>query len=300
MNPSLTKSLVWTVAMGGALFVAPKAEAVTPRAYVSVNGNDANVCNVPATPCRTFVGAISQVSPGGIVIVMDSGTFGGGTISQAVTIDAPSGVLAVAATLIVVDPGAGNVVVLRGVTFQAPSPGTGTGIVHSSGTLFVENVVVDGWFQGLYSSPGAQALFVRGSVFRNQTSIALAVTIGATVKVAIDDSVFEHNQNGLALFSGTGRVSNTVISGSTNNGAYALNVDTVFTFERCQVSDNYIGLLVDSGSTLRVSQSTITGNGTGLRNNGTGTPVLESFGNNVLWGNTSFNTSGTITPRTLQ
>jgi hypothetical protein len=264
-----------------------------------VNGNDLNTCNVPTTPCRTYVGAISQVTPGGTVVVMDSGTFGGGTITQSVTINAPAGVVALAATPLVVNPGAGNVVVLRGLTFQAAAPGSGTGITHQSGTLFLENSVVDGWFNGLESQSGAQGLYVKSSVFRNQSnSFGLWVQLGNTQNLGIEDSFFERNVAALVLEGGTGRVSNTVLAGNTY-GAVVSNAGVEFTFQRCEVSGNInAGLLVDVGATVRVSFSTLTRNAFGLQNNGGGA-TLQSFNNNVILGNTT-NTSGTITGVVLQ
>jgi hypothetical protein len=65
------------------------------------------------------------------------------------------------------------------------------------------------------------------------------------------------------------------------------------------VSGNSVGLVADTDSILRVSQSTITGNGTGISIAGTGA-LVESFGNSVIRGNVTSNTSGTITTVALQ
>jgi hypothetical protein len=283
--------------------VASSAEAVTPRAYVSVNGNDANTCNVPATPCRTYVGAITQVSPGGMVIVLDSGTFGGGTISQSVTINAPSGIVALAATSITVNPGAGNTVVLRGLTFQAGSPGIGTAITHQSGRLFVENTVVDGWLQGLVVTSGAEGLFVKGSIFRNQDDRALHVQTGNTALLTVEDSFFERNQYGIYVQGGHGLVAESVMS----SNSYGVVLDSgsgplsgAFTLQRCEIAGNVVGAYAwQATSVLRASESTITRNQYGLWNDGSGA-VVESFGNNVVRGNTTANTTGTITTVAVQ
>jgi hypothetical protein len=295
MKP-FAKHLVATVGVVGLVLAAASAHAVSPRAYVSVNGNDANTCNVPTTPCRTYARAISHATAGGEVIVMDSGTFGGGTISQSVKIHAPAGVVALAATPIIVDPGTGNAVVLRGLTFQAAVLGSGTGITHQSGTLFVENTVVDGWAVGLVSSSAAEGLFVKGSIFRNHHhGIGLWVQSG-TKSVAIDDSFFERNYVGMDLEGGNGYVSNTVLAGNLHRGALLVGVDAEFTFHRCIASGGNVGLNASGGSILRVSQSTITRAGYGIVNQGS---TVESFGNNVIRGNTT-NTYGTITTVTLQ
>ena len=67
------------------LFVLiPPVEAQVARVFVSVTGNDANVCSNVATPCRTLAGGISQVDADGEVIVIESGSYAGGTITKSV------------------------------------------------------------------------------------------------------------------------------------------------------------------------------------------------------------------------
>src|ERR1700687_6160544 len=71
------------------------ALALANRVFVSArSGNDSNSCNNILTPCQTFAGAVLQLNPGGEAIVLDSGGYGPVTITQAVTIEAPAGVLA--------------------------------------------------------------------------------------------------------------------------------------------------------------------------------------------------------------
>jgi hypothetical protein len=292
-----TTTFARTLGFACVLFATSSAQAATPRAYVSVNGNDANTCNVPTTPCRTYTGAISQVTPGGTVIVLDSGTFGGGTISQAVTIDAPQGVVALSATPLTVNPGSGKIVVLRGLTFQSPALANGiTAIDHQSGTLYVDDIVVDGWEFGLVSQSAGQGLYVKSSVFRNHFQYGLHVMDGSTQNVAIEDSFFQGNGLGMFLAGGMGRVSNTVIAGN-GYGAVLQPAGTEFTFQRCEVSGNFSGLYA-FGAIVRVSGSTITRNTTGVANGGGGA-VVESFGNNAIRGNDA-NTTGTITTVALQ
>src|SRR5260370_12004183 len=66
------------------------ATAVTtvPRAFVSINGSDANPCSA-VQPCRSFNQALTAVQPGGEIVVQNSGGDSTGfTITQSVTIDA--------------------------------------------------------------------------------------------------------------------------------------------------------------------------------------------------------------------
>ena len=281
-----------------ALALAGAAHAQVSRVFVSVNGNDANVCSNIATPCRTFGGGVSQVDAHGEVIVIDSGSYAGGTITKSVKIDVAPGVVAFSGLPITVNPGAGQVVVLRGLTLKAATLGTGSGIAHQTGKLIVENVVLDGWLDGITSDAGAQSLSIKGCVSRNNARAGVLVWGGNTSHVAIDHSFFEQNSTGVLFEGGRPRVSNSVMS-NNDFGAIASNAGTDATFQRCEASGNeFSGLQAQSGSILRVSESTLTRNNWGLAQS-TGATV-ESFGNNVLRGNLTAATSGTITPVTLQ
>jgi hypothetical protein len=200
---------------------------------------------------------------------------------------------------ITVNPGAGGTVVLRGLTLKSASAGSGTGITHESGTLFVENSVIDGWNIGLRSQGTAENLFVKGSVLRNQSDIALLVSIGATVAFAIDDSFFEKNAyGGVVILGGTGRVSNSVMTRNTV-GVEVDSLGVVASVQRCEVSNNISGLFASSSAILHVSGSTIARNSYGVENFLSGATV-ESSGNNVIRWNFTANTVGTITPVGLQ
>jgi hypothetical protein len=284
--------------------VSGTAEAQVSRVFVSVTGNDANVCSDVATPCRTFAGGITQVDPQGEVIVIASGSYAGGTITKSVKINVASGVVAFSGLPITVDPGAGGIVVLRGLTLKAATVGTGNGITHQSGTLFVENSVFDGWEYGVSTGSAAEKLFIAGSVFRNQVDSGVLIFQGSPL-LAVDDSVFERNARGLAIAGGTARVSNTIITGN-GEGADVYGapgpVPVAVTFQRCEVSSNVTwGLRAGGPSTLRVSESTIVRNGSGLENDVTDPATVETFDNNVIRGNVGGNNLvGTITTVSLQ
>jgi hypothetical protein len=255
---------------------AESTHAQVSRVFVSVNGNDANTCSNVATPCRTLAGGITQVDAQGEVIVIESGSYAGGTIAKSVRINVPAGVVAFSGLPIVVNPGAGGTVVLRGLTLKAATAGTGTGITHNSGALFVENAVVDGWQDGLITNPGAQQLFVKASVFRNQSNNGLYV--GGPVMAFVDASFFERNgNNGLYFLTGTARVSNSVMSLNDGSGATA-GATAVVTVQRCEVTGNLNNALAAfGGGILTVSQSTIADSNYGLYNSAS---TVRSYTNN--------------------
>jgi hypothetical protein len=297
---SVRKLLLATLVAGA---VSVNVHAQVSRVFVSVTGNDANVCSDIATPCRTFAGGITQVDPQGEVIVIASGSYAGGTITKSVKINVASGVVAFSGLPITVNPGAGGTVVIRGLTLKAATAGSGTGVTHQTGTLFVENTVVDGWQDGLKADSGAEKLFVKGSVFRNNSQTGLWLDGGGTTVFALDRSFFENNTlNGLLIGGALGRVSNSVLTrngmGADVNGAGAA---TAATFQRCEVSSNTgQGLSARGGATLRVSESTIVRNAFGLENQ-LDSSTVESFGNNVIRGNLGGNNIvGTVATVSLQ
>jgi hypothetical protein len=282
------------------IFIVTSVQAIAPRAYVSVNGNDANTCSNPATPCRTFTGAIAQVTSGGEVVVLDSGTFGGGTISQAVTINAPAGVAALAATPIIINAGASDVVTLRGITFVSPSPGTGIALTFNGGAgLNVEQCTFHGWNNGI-SVLAAGKLNVADTTVRDSASAGIYLHASSgTIQASFERVRLLGNYNGLYVDSGANAtIKNSLAAGSGNTGLLALSFDALnseLSIEDCVSTNNATGVGATSFSTgfgtVRISTSTITNNLTGLYQASLG--VLVSRVNNTVEGNSS-DTSGTI------
>ena len=266
---------------------AMTSEAQVARVFVSINGNDANDCLQPSTACRTLNGGVTKVDTGGEVILVDTGSYAGATITKSVKINVPSGNVAFSGLPIVVNA-PGGTVVLRGLTMKALTPGTGTGIdVLAAAAVFIENCVIDGWSTGV-SMAVAGELFVKGSTVRNNLNSGLQAN-NAGVSVSVDSSRFERNGSiGLYILNGKASAVRSLftqnVGGAGSESAGQLMVD------QCEASNNSNFGLATNGF-VRVLNSTLTGNGTGLSNVG---GIIESFGNNVVRGNTT-NTAGTIT-----
>jgi hypothetical protein len=266
------------------------AACLPSRVFVSVLGLDTNDCSNIATPCRTLGAAILQVATDGEVIVTRSGSYAGATIAKGVKVDAASGVVAFSGQPIVVNPGAGARVVIRGMTVKAATPGTGTGIQHQSGDLFLEGTVVDGWQVGL-SSSSAGNLYLTRSTVRNNTGAGVSV---ASAEASLESSLLEGNGTGLQVLAGKATVTASVLSGNLDGlaslGTVKVNV------EKSQLASNQgSGAFVSAGE-LSLTRCVVTGNGVGLNNLG-GTVTVT--GTNAIRGNTT-NTSGTITIVGLQ
>jgi hypothetical protein len=266
------------------LVLAGSAEAQISRVFVSINGNDANVCSNIATPCRTFAGGVTQVDAQGEVIVIDSGSYAGGTITKSVKINVASGVVASSGLALTINPGGGGTVVVRGITLKALTPGSGTGINLMTGNLFVEQSVIDGWATGV-GVAAATKIYLTDTTIRNNTT-GVDVSVGA--QVSVDNARFENNGTGFLASNGKTVMTRAVLSGNTT-GVSASGASEV-TMHKRQVANNGTGVSA-GGGTARVSDSTVSGNTTGLSQTA---GTLESFVNNQVGGNGT-NTSGTIT-----
>ena len=288
-EPIMKKLLLTSVLISG---FAITSEAQIARVFVSVNGNDANDCLSPSTACRTLNGGITKVDTGGEVILVDTGSYAGATITKSVKINVPSGNVAFSGLPIIVNA-PGGTVVLRGLTMKALNPGVGTGVdIQAAAAVFIENCVIDGWSTGV-SMLVAGELYIKQSTIRNNTTNGVLAS-NAGVVVSIDGSRFERNLGSPAVEIRFGKA-------AIIRSLFAQNVHGVgvadgggVTIDQSEASNNSSTGFINGSvgaNTLRVLNSTITGNTTGL-NNLAGT--LESFGNNVVRGNTT-NTSGTIT-----
>jgi hypothetical protein len=284
----------WRTFLFGSVFaaIAQTFLAQTPRIFVSVNGNDSNACANVATPCRSFSGALTQVDAGGLLIVLDSGNYGAIDITKAVTISAPSGILAYTHFTVNVNaPGAK--VVLKGLTVDGAA---GRGIdVTNVGSLIVENCVVGGATgDGLVIPVGSAS--IRDSIVRNCGGTGIA--IGFDARGSVERAQISGNATGLSVDQGAQAVirdsSITANSGNGIQGNGFVGVD--LTVDSCLVSDNggsgiWVAALNQVTSICRVSNTTITHNLFGLTQIFSGAQIL-SRGNNTLEGN---GTDGTFT-----
>jgi nitrous oxidase accessory protein NosD len=274
----------------GLSLLASSAFAVVARVFVSVNGNDSNVCSNVATPCRTFAGGILQVDVGGQVIVLDSGSYGGTTITNAVTINVPPGVVAFTAQPLVVNaPGA--TVALRGLTIHGAGASASGINVTAVGALHVENCVITGFTgsgstgNGIYFG-SAGNLFVKDTIIRGNTSAGISVIpASSTARASVDHCRLEANEFGLACdANASATVRDSVASGNSNYGFTAQSGGEI-NIESCASTNNSTGIgIFTAGTVIRVSNTTVTDNGIGLF---ISAGSLLSRGNNTVEGNTT-------------
>src|SRR5687768_13225400 len=75
------------LALAAALPGAGPAKAQVARTWVGPVGDDANACNRPDIPCKSFQGALAKTSPGGEISVVSPGGYGPVIINKSVTIN---------------------------------------------------------------------------------------------------------------------------------------------------------------------------------------------------------------------
>jgi len=313
-----------------AFLVAASVFAQNNRSAVSLTGNDSASCTVP-DPCRTFDVAISKTNAGGEVIVLSSAGYGPFTVTKSVSIISPPAYHAAMAPTsgdaitINVD---NALVVLRGLTLNGSLGGvngiTFTGAATTSNTrVYGENCVISGFSNNGVNFARNGTLFVSELIAR-ENSIAIFVDGNSTLpsSASIDHALMERSNVGLQVENATVTIRNSVAADNMSFGLWARasvpGGTADLSADNCQASHNTLGfasgagagtarlmvsnsvassnvnegIAVESNGTARASNNTVTRNGTGFAQFGSG--VFRSRGNNSVDGNTT-ETFGTIT-----
>jgi hypothetical protein len=285
------------------------AHAQAARTWVASNGNDNAVCSRGA-PCRTFAGAIAKTAAGGAITCVDAAEYGALNIAKSISIVCDhtlAAITSIAGTGVNITTAATDAVTLSGLDIE----GAGTGITGinftGGGSLHVHKVRVRG-FRGTTSNralginfvPTAAAkLFVSdcvisGNGFGFGGAGILVAPSAAGASAAIVNCRVENNTLGIRTI-GSPTTSNVVISDSTfvGNSSGILNSgSTVMVSRVVSANNSNQGILNgNTGATVRVGDSVVSGNVTGI-SNGSGS-FLTTYKNNQIRGNT---TDGTPLP----
>lgn len=324
----LRRIVAVTSVVAGSLIGSATASAQATRTWISGVGDDVNPCSRTA-PCKTFAGAISKTAATGEINCLDPGGFGAVTITKSITLSCEgvtAGVLVAATNGITINAASTDVIRIRGLDMEGLSSvgGSVNGINFLNGAaLYVTNVKINGFGgaggggYGISFTPGSNATLVVDNVEiirngntgapTNSGGILIQPPVGVTATASITHTVFANNSNfGIRIESAAaGAVANVALSDNvvTNNGIGVLlkapaGLGPVAVNANNQtISQNSSAGLKSTGSaaTLRVSNSTISGNGVGVATGSGG--IASSYGNNRLNDNT---TDGTFTGTTVQ
>jgi hypothetical protein len=292
---ALTFTLLGT-ALVCSLYGAPaKAQS---RVFVSATGSDSNPCSF-VSPCRTFQHAHDVVAAGGEIDVLDPAGYGAVTISKAISIQGHgyAGIAVPSGDGITINAGTTDLISLRGLLIDGVGSGS-NGIKYNTGASLVveESLIRNFGINGIYFTPnGASSLLVSNTrISDNGTNaqhngISVQPAGSAVVTGAYDHVILENNAYG-ARFEGGGTgqiqiftISNSLVSKNSVDGVFLDTGATSVMVRDSTIVNNQFGLV--SNALLRITRSTITGNGTGLLILGGGNII--SFGDNSLAGNTT-------------
>jgi hypothetical protein len=265
------------------ILASAPAHAQASRTWVSGVGDDANPCSRTA-PCKTFAGAISKTAAAGEINCLDPGGFGAVTITKAITLNcsATLGSVLVAGTNgIIINAGAADRVILRGIQIQGLNSGlVGIRIMGAAAVSIEDCVVTQFAQQGINDvrTTGNTKLFIRNTVVSHNGSTGIALGATGPSNAEIENTSSINNLFGMGAASG-------------NNAM----------IRRSVFSGNSTGIEADPGAQANIDNTAITGNGTGVQANNNirlsnsdiafNTTAIAgsaiSFGNNRITGNTS-------------
>lgn len=204
-------------------------QAQATRTWVSGVGDDINPCSRTA-PCKTFAGAISKTAKGGEINPLDAGGFGTVTITKSITIDG-TGVMASAlgsltngiVINITESTDAMRSVRIRGLSIIGAGSGLQGIKVVAANNVSIENVVIDGYTDGISVTAPAQ-VFVKNTSIRNNSGTGVYAAGGS--QVAMSDVSVVFNGTGLDTASGGTIISfrNNVIYGNKRDGSPTTSV----------------------------------------------------------------------------
>jgi hypothetical protein len=287
------------------------AFAQATRTWVSGTGADANPCSRTA-PCQTFAGALIKTATNGEISALDPGGFGAITINKGITLNGTgtlASILAANITGVTVNaPLSTDIVIIRDVSINGAGTTTGAGIRYLAGT----SVLVDHcWIYGQ-----------RGTTGVNGRGISVEKNSNGLLKV-IDTVIESVGQDGINMNTSAGivtamversRIMNSGVDGIeavanvrlaltnsqifrsvTGNGVHTSGANSQLNLDDTLVAHSeLVGLRAIAGSSIRVSDSVIANNTTGLSPNG---GTIDSFQGNSLIGNV---TPGAFTTTTLK
>jgi len=289
-------AVVW---LATSLVAAPAPAAGSQRTFVSTSGNDANTCSLVA-PCRSFQVAVDAVAPGGEVIALDSGGYGGFLIDKSVTVSAAPGVHAgisvgaptTSATGVRITAGA-EIVTLRNLTITRTGFGGSFGVLADNaflGELHVENLHISGFViaatAGLWFESNGTLTVANSIMDDNYYGVRVSPPDFAIATVVVRDTQLTRNIYGYSQDYGFGggvthsTITRTNASANNNIGFYMNRTATDrMVLESCVASENGLAGVVQGSGFLVLSGNSITGNGTGVQITG---GSAQTRGNNTI------------------
>jgi Right handed beta helix region len=299
-----------TLALAATLPMTP-AQAAAARTFVSAAGSDSNNCTNVATPCRHLATAYAATTPNGEIYVLDPANYGALTITGPVSIEGHGWASIAPVTnsaAITINANPGDKINIVGVVLDGTAIANTTGILfEGGGSLTVRDSVIRNFTDdGIDFAPNSSnpiQFFISNTLVSDNgsTGVNISPSGSGTTTGVLDHVQIENNAtDGLTVISNSTQTINVTISDSVSakNGNDGIAADsfggtTVQVMVRnCTVANNTAyGLEANStapGATLRVTRSTVTGNGIAWSAAVSG--VVSSYADNNIDGNSSGDT----------
>jgi len=255
--------------------LAPPAHAIF-RAYLSVDGADANPCTLVA-PCRLLPAALAAVDSGGEIWMLDSANYNTASVSIAKSVSILSvpgsvgSILAIGGPAINVTTGSLKISLRNVVIGNLAGAGGTDGISVSGSRLTLEDSVVQGVPQrGVYVTGTGGKVNVVNSIIRNTGSYAFQIEGGA-VGVATGSQFLNNNSNVIVFATVPGIASATVTNCVISGGDIGVGAYTI--------TAGMSAIAAMRGSTVEGTNRAVYS-----ENTGSGVATLE-FGDNGLFNN---------------
>jgi hypothetical protein len=272
------------------------AQAQATRTWVSGVGDDANPCSRTA-PCKTFAGAISKTAAGGEIDALDSGGFGGVTITKSITIDGGgniAGVLVSGTNGIVVSAGASDVVTIRNLAINGIQGGATGGLngirFLAGGALHIEKCEIFGFTQhGIDAEPtGGGTMYVIDTVLSNNVGGGILIKPSVYLGTSLDKVRLDGNLYGVRAENNANvTIRDSVAAGNSTHGFHAVSTGAgvLINVENSTATNNGGGGVTTTGAAagISISNTTIMSNAQGINTSAGGS--VYSFGNNRIIGN---------------
>lgn len=237
------------------LLATAPAQAQATRTWVSGVGDDVNPCSRTA-PCKTFAGAISKTARGGEICVLDPGGFGGVTITKSISIisdGVEAGILVASTNAIIInitDPADAGVVNLHGLDIEGLGA-TGSPGINGVNILAAKFVTISkSSIRGFRQASGGNGINI--------------IPTSGNTKVVISDTSLSFNTRGVQALPSGGATAEVLL-------------------DRVNITNGTRGIDAGANSTVRLSNSVITGVNSAIVNHGNAQVI--SFGNNTIAGN---------------
>lgn len=293
---------IFAIAAAGIMALPGVVHAqIVSTAYVSNTGTDNASCGFTTAPCRTFQFAHDRVGIGGEIRCRDACYNGGSdqlSITKSVSVDGGGVSLIQSSTgfltiNIEIAQSAGDTlraVHLRNLNLHGTELGVRTGAqgirIARANVVFIDNVRISAYnqhgIQDINAVTGSKT-FIRNTIIENIGGPGIVSSAVGSHAMVVENVQSVNNTFGIAMASGNDvTVARSVMSGNSIAGVEA------DPGARLRVNDTVIthnGTGVMAFGTVRLSNSDIAFNGTGISG------LATSFGNNRISDNVSDGTA---------